>query len=623
MVSSDKSIKNDIALVIILTLTLIITFILRSNNFYILNIIVFVISLVATTPVIISASNSLKKNKVSVDLLASVALVFSIINQEWFSAIFINLMITSARIFSKYSEKRAQDQIRSLLKLKPTHVKLKIGKSTQIIPLSQLKAGDEIIVEVGDRIPADSLVISGQAAIDQSSLTGESIPVSKTIGDRVLTSTLNVSGSLTLKVEKTGEDTTFEKIIKLIESAKEEKQGIHTLVEKFSSVYILITFFGAIILYFVSRNTNLVLSVLLVTCADDIAIAIPMAFWIAIGYAAQRGIVIKGGSYLEGLSKAKSVILDKTGTLTKGNLVVDQIISLSDLNEKEILSYAYTLESLSNHPIAKAICAYGLKSGLNLPLVPSVYFETPGLGMNTQNIFVGSLEFIKKYKIKIHKAQLDQIYSFQDQGLNVVLVSKNKKLIGLILLSSELREQVSKTLKLIYKYGVRHFIMLTGDSQRAANRIASDLNIKEYHANLLPQDKLSLVKTYLAQNSYRKLVFIGDGVNDAASLSIADVGIAMGAIGSDAAIESADIALMDDDFSKISETISLSHHLMKIVQQNFIIWGVVNALGLFLVFTHVLNPASAAAYNFISDFFPLLNSFRLFKYRLTPGKRLY
>lgn len=615
--------KNDIGLVIILLIVLIVQLIFRGNNFLILNIVVFIVSLLATFPVLISAVRALKNKKVSVDLLASVALIFSILNQEWFSAIFINLMITSARIFANYSEKRAQDQIKSLLKLKPTHVKLKIGDTTEIMPLSQLKVGDEIIIEAGDRVPADSLVIQGQAAIDESSLTGESIPLPKTIGDKVLMSTLNVSGSLILRVEKTGKDTTFEKIIKLIERAKEEKQGIHTLVEKFSSIYILITFFGAIIIYIIFRDTNLVLSILLVTCADDIAIATPMAFWIAIGYAAQRGIVIKGGSYLEGLSKAKSIVFDKTGTLTKGSLLVNKVIAFGIYSQKRIISYAYVLESLSKHPIAKAIYNYGLSLGLSHPQIPHNFSEIPGQGISSQNIFVGSLDFIKKNKIKISKSQLQEISLAQNQGLNVVLVAKNKKLIGLILLASELREKVSKTLNLIYQNGVKHFVMLTGDNQKAASQIANLLGIKEYHSGLLPQDKLALIKSFLLKDSYRKLVYVGDGVNDAASLSIADIGIAMGAIGSDAAIESADIALMDDDFSKISETISLSHHLMRIVGQNFIIWGVVNALGLFLVFTRVLNPTSAAAYNFISDFFPLFNSFRLFRYRLTPGKRLY
>jgi P-type E1-E2 ATPase len=274
---------------------------------------------VGTLPVILSALKALKNKKVSIDLLASVALVFALLGKEWESAVFINLMLTSARIFASYTSDKARSAIKSLLKLRPEKVKVQQEQAIVEKSLSQIKIGDLIVIELGDRIPVDGVVVSGQATVDQSSLTRESMPVNKDVKSRVFSSTLNVSGSMVVRAEKVGKDTTFEKIIKLVEDSEKNKVKIQGIADRFTTIYIVFTISGALILYFFTQNLSIVLSVLLVTCADDIAVAVPMAFSAAIGAAARRGIIIKGGDFLEGLAKISTIVFDKTGTITKGN----------------------------------------------------------------------------------------------------------------------------------------------------------------------------------------------------------------------------------------------------------------------------------------------------------------
>jgi Cd2+/Zn2+-exporting ATPase len=289
-----------------------------------------------TMPVLLSAFRSLKNKKISIDLLASAALVFSILAKEWESAAFINLMLASARIFADYTENRSRRAIAGLLKLKPH--KAKIMKNGELIdvPVEAIKKGDLAVVELGERIPVDGTVEKGEASIDQSSLTGESLPVEKTRGDRVFTSTIVVSGNIIVKTEKTGPETTFEKIINLVEESQLNKPKIDSLVDKFAKWYIIATFLGAGLVYFFSVDLDLVLSLLLVACADDIAVALPLSFLSAIGYAARRGVIIKGGNFIEILARLKTVILDKTGTLTLGRLKVEETVAFGEYKEDEI-----------------------------------------------------------------------------------------------------------------------------------------------------------------------------------------------------------------------------------------------------------------------------------------------
>lgn len=580
------------------------------------------LGIIATLPVIYRAFRALRNKKITIDLLAVIALSVSLIKGEWTSVVFINLMITSARIFADYTENRAKNAIKSLLKLRPLKVKIKKGDSFEILPAESVKVGDLVIIETGDRVPVDGIIIEGAAGLDQSSLTGESIPVTKTVGEKVFSSTLNVSGSLVIKTLKVGSDTQFEKIIKLVEESQNQKAGIQTIADKFSSWYVLITLVGSILIYLFTKNLTIVLSVLLVTCADDIAVAIPMAFWEAIGKAAQRGIVIKGGSYLEGLAKIKTLIVDKTGTLTKGKISAEKIVAFGKVSEEKVLKLAVIAESVSEHPIAKAIVNLANEKKVDFK-TPKDFEEYPGKGITAgkkpEIIITGSLRFLKELKVPVADNETTEIIEYETKGYTVVCVGFENKLIGFIALADELRTDVKPTLEALRGAGIDKIVMLTGDNERVALKVAGELGISNFHANLLPEDKLKFMREYLGKNG--KVAMVGDGVNDAASLALADVGIAMGTIGSDAAIESADVALMQDDFSKVAEGVALGKFATVIAKEDFIIWGILNTFGLLLVFTKVIGPQGAALYNFVTDFFPLINSFRVYSYQFSPSLR--
>jgi heavy metal translocating P-type ATPase len=608
----------DIILVPLLLITLLLDiFILDYFNLRDINAFSYFILIVAiagTLPVIYSAYKALINRRLSVDLLASVALVFSLLAHEWTSAIFINMMLTSARIFMSYNEGRARKNIDSLLKLRPQVIKVKRG--TDIIELSpkDVLVGDIVIVDLGERLPIDGIVVSGEADVDESSLTGESMPVFKKEGSRVFAATLVNTGQLEIKAEKVGTDTTLEKIIKLVESAQLEKPNIHTMAEKFATWYLIIVFVGAILTYILTGNLLLVLSIMLVVCADDVAVAVPLTFLTAISYSAKRGIIIKGASYLEVLNEVKTIYFDKTGTLTEGKLKIERYECIDGTECQEFMRSAGILAGLSDHPVSKAIYTY-VKENYDLDSrIPNKIQEIPGKGMigglSKSKILLGRLSFAKELNFTISDEIIKKINADEDLGFNVTVVGINEVVQGYFVVADKLKENISSSLQKMKDMGIKELIMLTGDNERVAKRITATLGLSGYHANLLPAQKLEIIREKM--NSGVKVAMIGDGVNDAAAITLANVGIAMGAIGMDTAIESADIILMKDDLSKISELMAVAKYSLKIANQDFLIWGFTNVIGLWLVLISVFGPTGASMYNFLTDFLPLLNSVRIF-----------
>ena len=618
-----KKIYNLISFDTILLLCLFISLPLSYSNFFESgNYFIIGLAVIGTFPIVFSAYKAILNKQISIDLLASVALIFSLLSGEWISAIFINLMLTSARIFMTYNENKARKNIESLLKLKPKKVKIKKsdGKVVEIKP-KDVRVGDIVVVDLGERIPVDGKIVSGEATIDESSLTGESIPVSKTKDAKVFSSTLVVSGNLLVETEKIGSETTLEKIIKLVEQAQIDKPDIHTSAEKFSTWYLVIVFVGSFVAYFITRDVTFVLAILLVVCADDVAVAVPLTFLTAISYCAKNGVIVKGASYLEILKDVKVIFVDKTGTLTKGKLKVEKFVCDNNIcnltDKKKILKYSGILTMLSDHPISKAIVNFieGDKEEDTGVTTPDSFQEYGGKGIlgvfQGEKIILGKVSYLQENGIKITDEVEKQILVEEENGFNTTLVSLNGELKGFFVIADEIKLDIKDDIEELKNVGVERIIMLTGDNERVAKRISDGLGLTEFHANLLPSEKYDFIKNTISDKY--KTMMVGDGINDAASLSLSDIGVAMGAIGYDVAIESADIILMKDDFSKIPDLIRLSKYVMKISNQDFILWGISNVIGLALVFIGILKPTGASAYNFITDFFPLINSTRIFK----------
>ncbi|MFA5997432.1 MAG: cation-translocating P-type ATPase [Candidatus Paceibacterota bacterium] len=612
-----KSVHSETALVILFFVTFFFYYTnLLPHEF---NEILFaVVGFIGLYPVVKSAVQSLKEKKVNVDLLAAIALFFSFISAEWGAMLFINLMLSGARLLDVYTKRRVHISLESLAKIKPSHARVLRNDQPIDIPLSDVCLNDLVVVNLGEQIPVDGTITKGSATINQASLTGESIPILREVGEQVLSATVVVSGNIIIRAEHIGTETTFEKMIKLVEESSEAKSRMRTSAERFSSWYISIMLAVAIILYGITQDQRLVLAVVLVVCADDIAIAVPLAYIAGIGTAARRGIIVKSADILERASEITTLVVDKTGTLTLGKMSVASVIPFGGASLHQILELAGSICARSTHPVSVAIFDYSKEHGSPCPPTDT-FKEIEGRGITGTNkqqdkIIIGRIEFLHEQGVQLEEEAYRIVLGESEKGHNVTLIAKNNELLGVFTLADQVRSEVYSSIKELRKRGIKEIVMLTGDSEGVAKSIAKILHIDKYYSELMPKHKVFVLRDFLGKGG-RTVAMVGDGVNDAAVLARADVGIAMGGIGSDAAIESADVVLMQDNFGKIVELHSISKKVRGIVNGNFIIWGVVNAIGLYFVFMHIFGPAQAAAYNFLTDFLPIANALRMFRFK--------
>jgi Cd2+/Zn2+-exporting ATPase len=581
-----------------------------------------VLATLGLLPVLLSAIRSLLKKELTIDLLAAVALISSLLTSEWVPAAFITLMLAFARLFDHWTEAKTKSIITHLMKYKPATVKVRRGEGVVEVPLSHVKVGDLVIIESGDRVPVDGDIVSGEAALNEASLTGESELVPKKKGDKVLTSTLVESGSLLVRADKVGEDTTLERIIGLVEGASRKRAKTERIAGHFTRWYILLTILGSVLLYFLGIPPKTILAVLLVVCADDIAVAVPLGFTAAIAHAARRGVVIKGSDALEKIAKVKYFVTDKTGTLTYGRPVITDCRTFGHLNKAEVIKRFAIGASSSHHAVSRAILAEAQKEGIEIH-APEEFEETPGEGISFvhdgEHSISGRLSFLKQKGVEIPPEAEALVEEEKSKGNGIAALAVKGKLCGLISYKDELRHEAAKAIAESKELGVREWHMLTGDNESVAREVSKTVGIKHFKSSITPHGKVSYVES-LKKEKHGVIAMIGDGVNDAASLALADVSIAMGA-GTDAAIEAADISLVHDDLSRLPETIKLAQMTMRVIRQNFGIWVVTNASGLILVFMGVLGPAGAATFNFLTDFIPILNAIRLFGGRQSLSNR--
>lgn len=599
----------NIVLVIVLTTVLLL-------KFFKLNVPISafeIASVVALIPVIFAAFESLKKKEVSVDFLAAVALIFAFLAHEWYSAAFINLMLSSARIFDLWTQRRGENLIKSLLKYRPEKVKVIKGKNIETRNVDEVKLGDLIMMGSGERFAVDGIVVSGQSSVDEATLTGESEPKTKNVGDHVFSPTLNISGTIVIKTEKIAKESTLSKIITLVEQATLKKSKTVRTINAFASWYIVATFVAAVIIYLYTRNLTFVLAILLVVCADDIAVSIPLAFTAAISRAAKRGMIIKSGDVLERLPKIDVIITDKTGTLTFAKPKIKEITVLND-KKSIFLEFLAAAEGNSSHPIAKTILEFLKKEKIEIPSV-NHFKEFPGEGTRshykTHEIIAGKLDLLEKDGVTISHRDRRIFDTLTNSGFSITALAKDKKLQGFVTFEDEVRPSAKNVIAKTKKLGVKLWIMLTGDNAIVAKKVADETGIDKFETNLSAKDKLTFIEEYKNKNKKEEIAMVGDGVNDAAALSMTDISFAMGVAGSDAAISAADVALMDDDLEKIPESILLGRKTRKIVYQNFAIWGITNAVGLGLVAFGIIGPTGAATYNFLTDFIPIFNALRV------------
>ncbi|MGL5989180.1 heavy metal translocating P-type ATPase [Cetobacterium sp.] len=543
------------------------------------------------------------------------------------SAATILLLITLGKYLEAISKGKTSSAIKKMMNLAPKTARIEREGKEVIISLEAVKVGDILIVKPGDKIPVDGVVIDGRTSIDESMLTGESIPVEKNIGSEIIGASINKNGSIKYKATKIGKDTALAGIIKLVEDAQGSKAPIAKLADIISGyfvpVVILLAIFSALGWYFTTKNTEFALtifiSVLVIACPCALGLATPTAIMIGTGKSAEYGILIKSGEALETAHKVKTVIFDKTGTITEGKPKVTDILVQNIVSQDELLILAASAEKNSEHPLGEAILKAAIEKSLELKKVDS-FLAIPGYGIKVmlegKSILLGNKKLMLQNKIDLKSLEL-QSNKLASEGKTPMFISIEKEIAGIIAVADTVKENSKKAVKVLHKMGIE-VVMITGDNRKTAEAIAAIVGIDRVFAEVLPKDKAAEVKRL--QNEGKVVAMVGDGINDAPALAQANVGIAIGS-GTDVAIESADIVLMKSDLMDVSTAIKLSREIIKNIKQNLFwafgynILGIPVAMGgLHLFGGPLLSPMIAAAAMSISSVSVIINALRLKNY---------
>lgn len=549
------------------------------------------------------------RRKVTSHTLMTTGLVAAAAVGQWSAAVLIVFFMRLAEYIEHFTGTRARRAVRELISLAPQMARVERGGQEVEIPAMQVEVSEIVVVRPGDKIPVDGEVVSGQATVNQAAISGESMPVEAGPGAHVFAATLAQLGSLRIRTTSVGQDTTFGRIIRLVEQAEAHRAEVQRLADRFSAWYLPVVSSIAALTFLLSRNVLATAAVLMVACSCSFAMATPVAMIASIGTAARRGLLIKGSRYLEALARVDVILLDKTGTLTLGRPEITTIVSLNGLGEHDILALAASAERYSEHPLAEAVRDAARLRGV--PIAEPKDFEPiPGIGVRAQ--VNGSAVAVGGRRLFPQHFAAHSIAALEEEGKTLLFVTRDKQPIGVLAAADTLRPDVPASLTALRSLGISRIELLTGDNERVASALAARLGI-EYRANLLPDEKIDAVKKY--QTEGLVVAMIGDGVNDAPALAQADVGIAMGVIGSDVAIEAADIALMREDWNLIPALVRIARRTMRVVRLNLVFTGVYNLVGLGLASFGLLPPVFAAAAQSLPDFGIIANSARLLKAR--------
>jgi len=526
-----------------------------------------------SAPVFYDAAKTIRENPFNENVLMSIAALSAGAIGVWAEGAAVLLLFNVAENLEDYTVDRVRHIAERVAELLPKRAMMKKNGQLVEVDVEKLNPGDVIVVKPGWRIPVDGLVLAGGSSVDQSTVTGESIPVLKTVGDMVLSGTLAVDGSIEIKVEKSFRDSTVGRIIELVTESREKKMRVERFIDKFSRFYTpsMIVIAASIALIpplFLreefSKWLYRALIALVIACPSALVISTPVTALVGLTKAMWSGILVKGGIYLEELAKVKAVCFDKTGTLTKGKIKVSKVIPIGGVNGNEVLQLAAIAESRSSHPISEAILAEAQRRRLTLTKDAQVV-NVAGKGIEASigregKVLVGSVSFLKEKGI-----ELDRSLSNNQLGTTVG-IAKDTKLIGYIVVEDELREESKETIACIRTSGIDNVTMLTGDNEKVAAEIAQEVGIGEIHHSLLPEDKVKIAEQLRRKHGY--IAMVGDGVNDAPVLAVSNVGIAVGTAGNDIAIESADVALMSSDLRKIPFLIRLGRRTVSTIKFN-------------------------------------------------------
>ena len=621
----SRKMSKQLIKIIISLLLVVISLLLKFDTELYSNILYVIAYIIVGYDIVLKAVRNIFKGKVfDENFLMTVATIGAFCIGEFPEAVAVMLFYQIGELFQSYAVDRSRKSVASLMDIRPDYANVYREDEIERVDPDEVNIGEIILVKPGEKIPLDGIVVDGESMLNTQALTGESVPRKVTVNDEVLSGCINNDGILKIKVSKEFEESTVSKILDLVENASSRKSKSENFISKFAKYYtpivVIVSVALAVIPPLVIKEALFsdwlyrALSFLVVSCPCALVISIPLSFFGGIGAASKIGVLIKGSNYLEALASAEIVVCDKTGTLTEGVFKVQKIKAIG-YSDDELLRYAAYAEGFSNHPIS-----ISLKQAYNKEINEKLVTETQEISgkgvlakVDGKMVLVGNEKIMKEYNIKFQKSE--------ETG-TIVYVAINDEFAGTILIADKIKEDSYKAVKLFKNNNVKKVVMLTGDRDNISESVANELNLDEYHAELLPQDKVSWVEKLMTQKSSGgKLIFVGDGINDAPVLALSDIGIAMGGLGSDAAIEAADVVIMTDEPSKIASSVQISKKTMRIVKQN-IVFAIAVKIGVLILSAFGVSTMWEAVFADVGvSVLAIVNALRVLRIKNTYNNR--
>lgn len=620
--------KNQIT--VLAGLLIVIGFVLGSlGNENLQNIALIIATIISSVPIFIKAIQAIRMKAFSIDLLVSIAVLGALYIGEYTES----SVVTFLFLFGDYLEMRTLEKTRSSLRelvdMAPQEaVVLREGGNSEKVAIEKVEVGDRIIIRPGGKIPVDGSIISGKASINEATITGESIPASKTVEDKVFSGTILDTGYIEIVAERVGDDTTFAKVIELVEEAQESKSKAEKFLDKFAGIYTPAVVVLAIVVYLFTQDLHLAITFLVIACPGALVIGAPVSNVAGIGNGARNGVLIKGGEIMDKFSKVDTLVFDKTGTLTKGKPEVTDIHTFNRLDEEFLLGLVAKAEMISEHHLGQTIVKAAQNQGIDLASMEQSDGEViKGNGIKAQvnghSIIAGNRKLLQSEKISLVKAVEQYAVGREKQGNTAIFIVIDGEIAGMISIADQIREDAYKALAQMRENGIKKIVMLTGDNKHTAKAVATALELDEFHAELLPEQKVNYVKEL--KNSGHTVAMAGDGINDAPAIATADIGLAMGEGGTDISMETADVVLMADKLMQFSHAYLLSKVTIRNMKQNiFIAVGVV-AILLIGVLMGSVHLASGMFIHEASVLVVILNAMRLIRFNhknMHSSKRL-
>ncbi|BAI61129.1 putative heavy metal translocating P-type ATPase [Methanocella paludicola SANAE] len=560
-----------------------------------------------------SAITQLRYKVLGIQALVTIAAIGAILIGEYWEAAVVVFLFTFGGYLEALTIDRTRNALRAIMSLTPVTASVRRDGDIVVVPPEEVKPGEVVVIKPGEKIPVDGRVIKGEAQVNQASITGESVPVGKSPGDHVFSGTVNEVGLIDVETERSGEDTTLARIIALVEEAQEQRAPTQQLIERFAKYYTPAIIVLSIIVFLWTRDPLVSLTLLVISCPGALVISTPIAVVSGIGNAAGHGVLIKGGAHLEKAGRMSIVALDKTGTLTKGELEVVNVKAFLGTPEEAIFKAAIA-EKMSEHHLGRAILKK-VPAGVAIP-DPSDFKVLPGKGViatdGGRKLVVGNRRLLADNQFSLSPEEEAYVRAEEEKGSTAIFLIEDSRLIAVISLADMVREEAKELVAGLKKAGIKKVVMLTGDNERTAKAIATRLGIDEYRAELLPENKVEAIKELKKEGV---VAMVGDGINDAPAMAAADIGIAMGAAGTDVAIETADIALMSDSLDRIAYSVGLSRKTLGVIMQNTAFSVLVVLLLVFGVLLKTVVLASGMFIHEASIFIVILNGMRLLRYK--------